>query len=195
MSLRLILIHFIYRIVFGVGIAAIMWVGGQFVYAKTCQRYAMSRINNHPDIASGVTDIPLSPQAPLRSGILVTVPDAMEGKNPSGNLAGRFSGRIQKAPLRNSDEKFDEGTESGPFFRDFQDIRLGDTIQFSTPEGTFGYFVTTIEMIDPSEPLPPALESYGHSELTIIASRRFPFTGAVPQQFVVHARPQSRLKN
>lgn len=170
MSLRLILIHFIYRFVFGVGIAALMWVGGQFVYARAYLPY-----QRHATSSSQV-----SPQTPFQNGFLVT------------ELPGQF----ETAPLRHSVRKVDDVTEADPFdhfFLDFRDLRVGDTIQFSTPEGTFGYFVTTVEMIDPSEPR--ILESPAHSELTIIASRPFPLAGTAPQQFVVHARPRSRVKN
>ncbi|HET9129626.1 MAG TPA: hypothetical protein VFO86_01695 [Terriglobia bacterium] len=163
MSLRLILIHFIYRFVFGVGIAAIMWVGGQFVFAKAYQHHAVSNVLSPP-------------QTPLQNGRLVT-----ELPRP-----------LKTAPLRSSVENFDGGTVVGPFdhfFHDFRELRVGDTIRFSTPGGTFGYFVTTLEIIDSTERR--IQESPGHSELTIIASRPSPFAGAVPQQFVVHARPQS----
>ena len=177
MSLRLILIHFIYRIVFGVGIAAIMWVGGQFVYAKAYQRYALSTFKNRPGIQTGTTDIPVSSTFEVQNGI----------------LAMGLPERLPRATLHESVGRFDDRNEPDPFFRDFQNIEVGDSIQLSTSRGTFRYFVTTIEIIDPSEPR--ILESPGHSELTIFTSRRIPISGAAPQQFVVHARPLGQLKN
>jgi LPXTG-site transpeptidase (sortase) family protein len=214
MSLRLILIHFIYRVVFGVGIAALMWVGGHFVYAKTYQLYAMPKLKNDPDITTGMSDIQSS-HAPLRSRNLRhglespgrEVPNMLrealneKDENPSGiatghfdgTLPGRLAGRQRTTPFRNGDGKFADAGHRMAFVRDLQPLRVGDTIQLSTPRGTFGYFVTTIEVIDPSEPR--IFEYPDLSELTIVTTPPFPFVGAVPQQFVVRARPQNEVKN
>ena len=73
MSFRLILIHFIYRVVFGVGIAALMWVGGNLIYAKTYQFYAKPEFIKHPEAANIVSGMRLLPQTPLRARIRGTV--------------------------------------------------------------------------------------------------------------------------
>ena len=75
------------------------------------------------------------------------------------------------------------------FFRELRNIHAGNTIQLSTPRGTFGYSVTNIEIVNPSETR--VLESRGHSELTLITCYPFSFLGTAPQRFIVHARPQS----
>lgn len=179
MSLRLILIHFIYRIIFGAGIAAIMWVGGQLVYTKTNQWFAMSKFKNRTDVTTDMSGIPFSEQLPVRSGHLrerLTEPEREsavivlepvdENSEYSSILATRPS-----VPLCNPHRKLSNGIGQDPFFREFQDICVGDMIQFSTPRGTFRYFVTTIENTDRLEP----------RMLTIITSRRFPIAGAIPQ--------------
>jgi len=166
MSLRLILIHFIYRIVFGVGIAALVWVGGNLVYAKTYQLYAMSKIKTDPVIPTGISDLQL--------------PTRLQA-NPR-----RASRRISNGVLGNE-------AHLDAFSSELQNLHVGDEIQISTPEGIFGYSVTTIEIAGPSGSR--VRKSPSHSELTIMTTPRFPYVGAVPQQFIVHARPQKELEN
>jgi sortase (surface protein transpeptidase) len=81
----------------------------------------------------------------------------------------------------------------GAFSSELQNLHVGDEIQISTPEGIFRYFVTTIEIADPSGSR--VRKSPGHPELTIMTTPRFPNVGAVPQQFIVHARPENELEN
>jgi len=53
-----------------------------------------------------------------------------------------------------------------------------DEIQILTPEGISGYFVTTIEIVDPSGPR--VLEAPGHSQLTIVTTHSSPPGSAEP---------------
>lgn len=167
MSLRLILIHFIYRVVFGVGIAAIMWVGGHLVYSWTYPFYAVSRVKNHPDNRTGVSDFQLWPQAQ--------------------------PGTLQAVPLYRSDAAIATASHRNKFANELQNLRAGDEIQVQTPEGLFGYFVTTIEIVDPSQSRGP--EQPGPSQLTISTTYTSPLGGAAPQRFIVRARPLREMKN
>jgi len=162
MSFRLILIHFMYRVIFGVGIAALMWVGGHLIYANVYQVYAMSSFRKLPDIK----------QRPITTGLPEIYLSPIPQRISSGMHADAFR--------RDS------------FARQLRSIQVGDEIQVSTPEGILGYFVTTVEIV-PTES--GALKSSGPSELTITTTSPFPFVGATPQRFIVHARPQSELKN
>jgi len=168
MSLRLILIHFIYRVVFGVGIAAIMWVGGQLVYSRTYPLYAISKLKNRPDNRTGVSDIQLlsSPPQP---------------------------GTLPAVPLHRSDAAVAIASHRNKFATEIQNLRVGDEIQVLTPEGIFGYFVTTIEIVDPSESQGP--EAPGHSQLTISTTYSSPLGSTAQQRFIVRARPQREMKN
>jgi len=212
MSLRLILIHFIYRVVFGVGIAALMWVGGHFVFAQTYQWHAMSRFKNDPGSTTGMSDFRLPSRVPLRSlrlrpGLEIpdreppsdmvlesdeNVPEAATGPFRA-TLPGRLAGAGRTTSFQLGDEKVADDRHRNAFDRQLHSLHVGDTIQLSTPRGSFGYFVTTIEVIDPSEP--PISKSPGHSEIRIITTSSSPSAGAMPQQFVVHARPQDELSN
>ena len=170
MSLRLILIHFIYRVVFGVGIAAIMWVGGHFVYSRTYPLYAMSRLKHHPDNTTGVSDIQWI--------------QWMLQEQP---------GTLQAVPLHRSDATVAIASHRNKFANELQNLRVGDEIQVLTPEGIFGYFVTTIEIVDPSESR--GLDAPGPSQLIISTTYSSPLGNPVPQRFIVRARPQREMKN
>jgi len=172
MSFLLILIHFIYRVVFGVGIAALMWVGGNLIYAKTYQIYAKSEFKQPAKTANTVSDMRLFSQDPLpvlnpRPGLWVS-PKRISDGTPVD------------APFRDN------------LGREVRNIRVGDEIQVSTPEGIFGYFVTTVEIVPSGS---RTAKSSGHSELTITTTSAFPFVGATPQRFIVHAMPESEFKN
>jgi hypothetical protein len=168
MNFRLIVIHLIYRVVFGAGIAALMWVAGNFLYAKTYPLYA-TPVKLHPEMTSG-SDMRL----------LAPVPPRGVDRN-SLSIPTRISNGMH------SDAAYRDGIS-----RELRNIRAGDEIQVSTPEGTFGYFVTTVEIV-PSESRPG--KSSRDSELTITATSPFPLAGPSRQRFIVHARLQSELKN
>jgi len=211
MSLRLLLIHFIYRIVFGVGIAAIIWAGAHLVYVKAFPPRGISGFKSEPLIMNGMPDLPASSQGSSRTRthrglflegaerespetIFESVPPEMSTWHLATGSPVRSSERLQATPLRSSGGKSGYDSEvAGPFFLDVPEIRVGDVIQFSSPKGTFRYFVTTTEILDPAETR--MQDSSDRSELTIITSGRFPVVGAIPQQFVVHARPLRKLKN
>jgi len=167
MSLRLLLIHFIYRVIFGVGIAAIMWVGGHFVYSRTYPLYAMSRLKHHPDNTTGMSDIHL--------------------------LSQTSPGTIQAVPLHRSDAGGAIAAHRNIARNALQNIRVGDEIQVLTPEGLFGYFVTTIEIVDPAESRGP--ETPGRPQLIISTTYPSPLGNAAPQRFILRARPQRDMKN
>jgi hypothetical protein len=209
MNLRLLVIHFIYLIVFGVGIAAIMWAGAHLVYVKTFPSRGISGLKSERLIMNGMSDLSSSSQdanrTRTRRGLLIegaedesqeTALESIPPETSTWHLASGSpirSGQLQATPLRSSSGNAGYDSEPRPFFLDFPEIRVGDVIQFSTPRGTFGYFVTTTEILDPAESR--MQDSSNHSELTIITSGRFPVVGAIPQQFVVHARPLRKLKN
>lgn len=200
MSLRLILIHFIYRVIFGIGIAALLWVGGQLLYAMTHQLYAMSEFKPHPGIANSMADIPLWSSPPLQSGDLVGRLDNPERglsllvlEGVEVNTLGVATGRVPETPLPGSDGNLAPAAHRDTFFCELRNIHVGGTIRLSTPRGTFGYVVTTTEIVDPSETR--VLESRGDSELTLITCYPYPFVGPASQRFIVHARHPVEVKN
>jgi len=168
MNFRLIVIHLIYRVVFGAGIAALMWVAGNFLYAKTFPLY-VTPAKIHPEMTSG-------------PDIRLLAPDPPRGVDR----------KTLSIPTRISNGMHSDAAYRDGISRDLRNVRVGDEIQVSTSEGIFGYFVTTVEIV-PSESRPG--KSPRDSELTITATSPFPLVGPSPQRFIVHARLQSELKN
>jgi hypothetical protein len=169
MSLRLILMHVIYRVIFGVGIATLMWVGGQFVYSRTYPLYAASRIKHHPENMTAGSDIRVSD--------IQLLPLAQPGT-------------LQAVPLHRSNTAVPIGSRRDKSANELQNIRVGDEIQVVTPEGIFGYSVTTIEIADPSDAR--GLKASLPSQLTIAVSYPSPSRSAAPQLFIIRARHRER---
>src|ERR1700680_888716 len=77
------------------------------------------------------------------------------------------------------------------FFRPLQEIRLGDEIEFKTPERSFEYLVQSIEVVGPND-IRVLEPSTGH-DLTFITCFPFHFVGPAPKRFVVHAREADQM--
>jgi sortase A len=70
-------------------------------------------------------------------------------------------------------------------FRPLRDIRVGDEIDFTTPERGFEYIVESIQVVAPNDV--QVLEpSTGH-DLTLVTCFPFYFVGPAPKRFVVRA--------
>jgi sortase A len=195
MNRRLILIRMIYRALFAAGIVALLWVGGQLGYAKTYQFYSMSKLKAQLALANGISASTSPMSSSLRSGDLVGRLDIAERKisvvvleGVEDDALGIAAGHVPGTSLPGSNGNIVIAAHRDTFFRELRNIDLGDRIQLSTPAGTFDYFVSNTEIVNPSETR--VLESSGHSELTLITCYPFSFLGAAPQRFIVHARPQ-----
>ena len=191
MNLRLTTIRLIYRALFTAGILALLWVGGQLGYSKKYQLYLMSQLKAQPAIAAS---LPTSPR--LRNGDLVGRLDIVDRKISVVVVEGVdeetlavAAGHVPGTSLPGSNGNVVIAAHRDTFFRELRNIQVGNTIQVSTPRGTFDYSVTKTEIVNPSETR--VLESNGHSELTLITCYPFSFLGAAPQRFIVHARSQS----
>lgn len=196
MNRRLILIRIIYRALFAVGIVALLWVGGQLGYAKTYQYYLMSKLKAQPALANGITDAASPLSSLLRSGDIVGRLDIAERKisvvvleGIEDDALGVAAGHVPGTSLPGSNGNVVIAAHRDTFFRELRNIDVGDRIQFSTPAGTYEYFVSNTEIVTPSETR--VLESSGHAELTLITCYPFSVLGAAPQRFIVHAGPQS----
>lgn len=71
------------------------------------------------------------------------------------------------------------------FFRDLRNIRVGDAIQLSTPEGSNRYTVTRTSVVDPSDT--EVIQSSVLPVMTLITCYPFSFLGPAPQRFIVQA--------
>jgi len=189
-DLRETTIRLIYRSLLAAGIIALLWVGGQLGYAKTYQLYQLSRLKSRPAFANE------NGPSSLRNGDLVGRLDILERKISVVVVEGIdeetlaiAAGHVPGTSLPGSNGNVVIAAHRDTFFRELRNIHPGNTIQLSTPRGTFEYTVTNTEIVKPSETR--VLESSGRSELTLVTCYPFSFLGAAPKRFIVHARPQS----
>ena len=73
------------------------------------------------------------------------------------------------------------------FFRRLKDVRPGDRVTLTTPEGVFNYDIDSTAVVAPDrmEVLAPSASS----SLTLITCYPFNYVGPAPDRFIVRARP------
>lgn len=71
------------------------------------------------------------------------------------------------------------------FFRGLKDIRENDTIELTTPDGTFEYRVEWTKIVRPRET--DVLEEEDTPSLTLVTCYPFYYVGSAPKRFIVRA--------
>lgn len=71
------------------------------------------------------------------------------------------------------------------FFRGLKDIRKNDTIELTTPDGTFEYRVEWTKIVRPRDT--DVLEDEGAPALTLVTCYPFYYVGSAPKRFIVRA--------
>jgi sortase A len=71
------------------------------------------------------------------------------------------------------------------FFRGLKDIRSGDEITVTRPDGIFTYRVTATEVVEPEDI--HVLDPTSDARLTLVTCYPFNYVGAAPQRFIVVA--------
>jgi sortase A len=108
----------------------------------------------------------------------------VQGDSPA-NLR-RAVGHISKSALPGEWGNVAVAGHRDTFFRPLRGIRVGDEIDFATPERSFEYVVESIQVVAPDDV--QVLEpSTGH-DLTFVTCFPFYFVGPAPKRFVVRAR-------
>jgi sortase A len=108
----------------------------------------------------------------------------VQGDSPAS--LRRAVGHISKSPLPGEPGNVALAGHRDTFFRPLQGIRLGDQIEFKTPQRTFEYLVESIEIVAPNDV--QVLEPSSGHDLTFITCFPFYFVGPAPKRFVVRAR-------
>jgi len=72
------------------------------------------------------------------------------------------------------------------FFRPLREIRSGDRITLTTPEGSYQYVVEWTSIVNPTDVT--SLEPTAHRSLTLVTCYPFHYIGPAPQRFIVRAR-------
>jgi sortase A len=72
-------------------------------------------------------------------------------------------------------------------FRPLKEVRPGDALRLTTPDGAFEYAVTQVEVVEPTRL--DVLEPRAPREATLVTCYPFHFVGKAPLRFVVRAAP------
>jgi len=70
-------------------------------------------------------------------------------------------------------------------FRPLKEVRPGDAVRFTTPDGAFEYAVTGVEVVEPTRT--DVLEARSPREATLVTCYPFGYIGKAPLRFVVRA--------
>jgi len=73
-----------------------------------------------------------------------------------------------------------------PFFRPLKDVRPGDAVELTTPQGRFEYTVEDTQVVEPGRT--DLLDPAGRARLTLVTCYPFYLVGNAPDRFVVRAR-------
>ncbi len=209
MSLHSIVLRVVQRLLIGVGLVTLAYVGGTAAYSAIYQRYqswqfeqarvsastrslepevAMDKVLKAPDHDS------VEETADLRRGDLVGRLEierigisvmVFHGVEENTLIAG--AGHVPGTPLPGAAGNAVIAAHRDTFFRQLKEILPGDSIQVSTIRRTYEYVVDSTEIVEPEDVR--VMESGAGPELTLITCFPFYFVGAAPRRFIVHARP------
>jgi sortase A len=79
------------------------------------------------------------------------------------------------------------------FFSALRDVRTGDRVRITTPDGAFEYRVESKSVVSPEHT--EVLSASSLPTLTLITCFPFRYVGSAPERFIVHARQLSMAKN
>jgi sortase A len=181
------------RLLFVAGAACLGWVFVVWEQAAFFQLYArteLQRLIN--DAQASSAGLPREP-APLRLDRsvvgLLAIPRlsisvvAVEGDD--GHALRIAAGHLPDTPLPWQEGNATFAGHRDTFFRALGQLRLGDDIDITTPNGQFSYHVTRTLIVNPSDL--SILQPHDGTALTLITCYPFGYIGDAPQRFIVQA--------
>jgi sortase A len=146
---------------------------------KTVKRKAGARSPLAPQDLVGRIEIPrLRLRAIVAEGVSARTLRLAVGHVPGTALPGD-DGNVVLAAHRDT------------FFRPLQDVRPGDAVAVTTPEGRFEYIVEATHVVEPTRT--DLLEAAAKPTLTLVTCYPFQLIGNAPERFVVRALQVSSL--
>jgi sortase A len=184
-------LHVTERVLLAVGIAAVAWYAGvrvsaardQASWARELARQTAARSHApaavvprtapKPRSLIGKIEVPrLGLSAIAREGVDERTLRSAVGHVPNTALPGQ-RGNAAFAAHRDT------------YFRKLRDVRKGDRVVLTTPDGVFDYVVGETRVVDPADL--SVLEPADDARLTLITCYPFDFIGPAPKRFVVRA--------
>jgi sortase A len=131
--------------------------------------------------------------APLQQGAIVgrvTIPklhlSVMVREGSDDETLKVAAGHIRSTPLPGQPGNVGIAGHRDTFFRHLGELKIGDSIGFSTVDGDFTYEVASLKIVGPRDVgvLAPSADNV----LTVVTCYPFYFIGNAPKRFIVRAQ-------
>ncbi len=182
------------RILFAIAVVALSWYAAVTIDARREQAALSSELErDRAAISAGANqpgaDLPraLAPRALVgrielpRLRLSAVAREGVDARTLRGS-AGHIPGTA--LPGRPGNAAF--AAHRDTFFAPLKDVRNGDDIAVTTPDGEFVYEVTSTRIVDPDDV--SVLDRTPDATLTLVTCYPFDYLGSAPQRFIVRAR-------
>jgi sortase A len=178
--------RFIQRLLLWIGLGMLAYSGGTVAYGAIQQKYLSWIFHQKAGKPAGALQLQegglVGKLEIPRVGISVMI---LQGSEEATLTVG--AGHVAGTPFPGAEGNVAIAAHRDTYFRNLKGIRTGDSIHFSTMQGSYDYVVDSTETVDPGNTR--VLESRARRELTLITCYPFYFVGSAPKRFIVHARP------
>ena len=111
---------------------------------------------------------------------------AMIAEGTSGHVLREGAGHVSGSALPGQPGNVVIAAHRDTFFRRLGQLKTGDAIELTTPDGQYFYRVRSTDIIGPDETW--VLKPTSDQTLTLVTCYPFYYVGAAPQRFVVRAQ-------
>jgi sortase A len=189
------LLRYIELLLVAIAMAAFGWVAGSYVSAARDQANWANELERQTQLAaaSGPAPQTASPaRVTLAKGSLIGRLDVprlgvsvitREGVDP--RTLRRAVGHVPSTALPGESGNAAFAGHRDTFFRRLRDIRDGDRVIVTTPEGRYEYVVRETRVVKPSDV--SVLDRTREPVLTLVTCYPFNYIGPAPQRFIVRA--------
>lgn len=179
------------------GIGLLVWAGWTWTDTRLYQARAQRTLATaaaaaaESGAAPGVVEAqPVAPGTPVAR---LTIPrldvDAVVAEGTSEDILRRAVGHLASSADPGSAGNVVLAAHRDSFFRPLEDIRPGDDIHLSSPNGDASYAVQWTRVVEPSDVA--VTSDAGYPALTLITCYPFRYVGSAPLRFIVRARRQA----
>ena len=174
-----------------IGALCIGWYAGAHLAAWHEQAQLERELEEAPALAASSPAAAPAAAAPSRGGVVgrLEVPRlrlsvvAREGADV--RTLGRAAGHVPRTAMPGQPGNAAFAGHRDTFFRPLKDVRQGDEVVVTTPEGRYRYVVQETRVVKPTDVW--VLEPTDRASLTLVTCYPFNYFGAAPQRFIVRA--------
>jgi sortase A len=174
-----------------IGALCIGWYAGAHLAAWREQAQLERELEQAPPLATSSPSAAPAAAAPSRGGVVgkLEVPRlrlsvvAREGVDV--RTLRRAAGHVPRTAMPGQPGNAAFAGHRDTFFRPLRDVRQGDEVVVTTPEGRYRYVVQETRVVKPTDVW--VLEPTDRASLTLVTCYPFNYLGAAPQRFIVRA--------